>query len=240
MSEYPKTQNLYASNGGDAKGAGHERGPQYGYGHPSFATIGEWLVLDKLDGMNMRVTYRNTPPAPQCDSVDPDVLIQGRTDKANLPGDLIANIQAWATPAAFQAVFGEEREVESGTITYLTRTYPETVILYGEGIGPGIQGAAGQAYGGVKRFVLFDVKVGYKWLDWDDVRDVAYKLGIDHADTLATGVDLADAMAAAVCPYFLGDESPRPYVEGGVLRTDPYLFDWRGNRITAKYKVRDL
>ena len=61
MSEYPKTQNLYASNG--VNGAGHERGPQYGYGHPSFPTIGEWTVLDKLDGMNMRVTYHGAGPA---------------------------------------------------------------------------------------------------------------------------------------------------------------------------------
>lgn len=230
MSEYPKTQNLYASNG--VNGAGHERGPQYGWGHPAYGQIGEWLVLDKLDGMNMRVTFN--PYGHDDEPSAPDVRINGRTDKANIPGDLLANIQAWATTDALMAALDYDPAWQLGDDDLYA--WQHQAILYGEGIGPGIQGAAGQAYGGDKRFVLFDVKVGYKWLDWSDVKDIAGKLGIEHALELGRGgLDFAKIIAVA------GEEDTgRAFVEGGILRTDPYLFDWRGNRIMAKYKVRDL
>lgn len=240
MSEYPSTQNLYASNGLSNKG--HERGPQYGFSHPSFDSISKWLVLDKLDGMNMRVVFH--PYGHNDDPTDPTVGIFGRTDKAQIPGDLLSSIQDWALPVSLMTVFGYDPLWELGDDDKFA--WQHKVVLYGEGVGPGIQGAAGQAYGGKKRFVLFDVKIGHKWLDWDDVVDVANKLGIETATMLGRDVDLEMAKMLAVnedaFPEHtgLGVTYKRAYVEGGILRTDPYLFDWRGNRIMAKYKVRDL
>lgn len=227
--EYPKTENLYRRNPET-----HVVGPEEGFRQPEVGLIGSWLVLDKLDGMNMRVIYK--------DGLLPEDAVQvyGRTDRAQIPGDLMASILSWATEDRLFSTFAFEAKEQTGLPgDGPILATPDEVILFGEGIGPGIQGAAGAAYGGEKRFVLFDVVVDGHWLRWNDVKDVARKLGIGVVSSLGRDCTLEQAKAAAVGPNFPGGE-PRAFIEGGILRTDPYVFDWRGNRVGAKYKVRDL
>lgn len=217
MIEYPSIKNLYASN--EINGAERRRGPEFGFSHPSFGHIGQWLVLEKVDGTNVRVIFE-----PAAEKV---LRYAGRTDNAQLHPQLMAHLDGLIADEGrwFETFFDEEG------------IGPERIILFGEGYGPGIQ-KAGVAYGGDKRFILFDVLVGDRWwLGWDDVVDVARKLGIPTVPAFALDADLKRAKSLVAETALLDDAS---HAEGVILRTDPYLFDGRGHRIMAKYKVRDL
>lgn len=234
--EYPKIENLYASNG--AQDSSRRRGPEFGFKAPGAEQIARWLVTEKVDGMNMRVIWR---PYPLSEESDPngELLIYGRSDKAQITGDLAAYMRETFTYERLVETFGLD-ELDSGPMgdgdSWVLRL-PEEVVLFGEGFGPGVQ-KAGHAYGGAKRFILFDVVVNGHWLTWDNVVDVAQKLGIPHVPVLARGVDLETAKSFVQSSELLPAGSE--HIEGIVARTDPYLFDWRGHRIIFKYKVRDL
>lgn len=225
--EYPKTENLYARDPET-----HISGPEWGFRMPEVGQVGRWLVLEKVDGMNMRVVYE--PGAEP-----PDVHIYGRTDRANIPGDLRDHMGSVFDSDKLWDIFMPPSDDPAwGCDCHPVEKAPgpNEVILYGEGYGAGIQ--QGGHYGPEKRFILFDVRVDGKWLDWDDVVDVAEKLDIETVPVLARGVDLETAKKYVSYSCLLGHEHEK--VEGIILRTDPYLFDWRGNRVMAKYKVRDL
>lgn len=225
MSEYPKIENLYARCPDT-----HVCGPEHGLRVPEVGLISKWLVLEKVDGMNMRVVLM---PAQQ-GNTEPwgstRVNIYGRTDRAQIPGDLLAHMQETFTVEKLIDAFGRVCP-EEGLLL------PEReVTLYGEGFGPGIQ-KAGHAYGGAKRFVLFDVRIGDWWLKWADVQSIAETLGIPTVPVLAQDVELDLAKGYVRRSDLLTDPD---HVEGIILRTDPYVFDQRGRRVMVKYKVRDL
>lgn len=212
MTEYPKIENLYARDPET-----HKSGPEHGFRLPAVGQIAQWLVLEKVDGMNMRVVF--TPA-----EVDP-VHIFGRTDRAQIPADLCASIAKWAQPYAFFEAFADEDGIG-----------PAQVILFGEGFGAGIQ--QGGHYRPDKGFILFDVLVDGHWLSWLDVVDVAGKLGIEHVPVLAHNADLD--LVTLLVEDRMSDLTDPEHVEGVIARTDPYLFDGRGRRVMFKYKVRDL
>lgn len=229
--EYPKIENLYASNG--EQGAGYRRGPEFGFKLPAVEQISQWLVLEKVDGMNLRVIFQAGNGAA------PTIRFAGRTDKANLPGDLVTYLEETFTIARMIRAFGHTHE-EQPEVWHI----PESVVLFGEGFGPGIQ-KAGQAYadvtGGAKRFILFDVLVDRKWwLSWDNVVDVAQKLFVPHVPVLQKWADLDDIRWLVRNHYSRLQPSGSEHVEGVIARTDPYLFDARGRRVMFKHKVRDL
>lgn len=212
MSEYASIKNLYKMDEAD-----HKRGPEDGFSNDAFGGF-TWLVTEKVDGMNMRVILDL--------EADPVFRIAGRSDKAQIPGDLMDFMLAQFKANEVAEVFANE----DGSI-------PSPIVLYGEGYGPGIQ-KVGAAYGGVKRFILFDVKVGNTWLDWDDVVDVAGKLFIPHVPVLGRGLTLEEAKALVHDSELLGHG--HEHVEGFVARSEPQLFDKWGQRLVFKYKVRDL
>jgi hypothetical protein len=136
---------------------------------------------------------------------------------------------------------------------------PVKMIVYGEGYGPGIQ-KIGVQYALQKSFRAFDV-VTYRgiaehghwgpglWRTWADVRMVADILGIKAAPELMRDVPLDE-----IVEYVRRDSisrvayeentnlEPGTYIpaEGVVVRTDPYLYDYRGNRVLFKLKGHDL
>ena len=217
--EYPKTENLYARDPET-----HKVGPEYGFRQPEVGLISRWLVTEKVDGMNMRVVW-----APELTG-DQQLFFFGRTDRANIPGDLLQHMQATFTEARMREVFSTV--ADDGMLSY-----PERVILFGEGFGPGIQGAAGQAYGGEKRFILFDVVVNDTWLRWEDVLDVGCAFGVPTVPVLCESCTLEEAKATVSWSNLLNSSE---HIEGIVARTEPPLFDRRGKRVMFKYKVRDL
>lgn len=221
--EYPKTENLYASNG--AQDSTRASGPEFGFRQEAVGQISKWLVTEKVDGMNMRVLYQpNWPKAPM-------IQFFGRTDRANIPGDLRTHMEQTFTPTALSVAFDTSDPLDPEPLL------PDEVILFGEGFGPGIQ-KAGQAYGGVKRFILFDVVVNGVWLSFANVQDIAQKLGIESVPVLCEACDLETAKLSVGHSLLQAPDSE--HIEGIVARTDPYLFDGRGKRVMFKYKLRDL
>lgn len=213
--EYPKTENLYASNG--EQGKTYKRGPEFGFKAPGVEQISRWLVTEKVDGTNMRVIFE-----PAAERV---VTIAGRSDRAQIPPDLLRYMEETFTEAKLFEAFADDEGIG-----------PSRAVLFGEGFGPGIQ-KAGSSYGGSKRFILFDVLVGDWWLNWENVVDVARKLDIPTVPVLAKDVTLEQAKTFIAQSELLPAGSE--HIEGIVVRTDPYLFDGRGKRVMFKHKVRD-
>lgn len=232
--EYPSIQNLYAMDKET-----HERGPAQGYQAPGVEQISNWLVTEKVDGMNIRVQFQ---PYGWSDEPGPaELAFYGRTDRAQLPGDLVQHLQGRFTVSNLMSTFEFDPEWELGMDD--DYAWQKTVTLFGEGYGLGIQGAVGQAYwqengmdGGNKWFRLFDVNVGGAWLSWENVQDVARKIGVPTVPEFGKGdLDFVKSLVRE-SELIPGSE----HVEGIVARTDPYLFDGRGHRVMFKYKVRDL
>lgn len=233
--EYPSIYNLYAMDKET-----HERGPEQGFQASGVDQIARWLVTEKIDGMNIRVQFN--PYGWNDEPGDPGLSFYGRTDRAQLPGDLLDHLQGRFTTSNLMATFDYDPGWQLGDDERYA--WEHTVTLFGEGYGPGIQGAVGAAYGEAnldggkhKQFRLFDVNVSGAWLSWENVEDVARKLGVHTAPVLAYGVSLEEAKSYVSTSDLI---PASPHIEGIVARTDPYLFDGRGNRVMFKYKTRDL
>src|SRR5882672_8831956 len=88
--------------------------------HPVIADIGRWIVTEKVDGTNIRVSKRLVLGG--C-----NVEVNGRSDNAQIPGDLIQHLLTIFPPEKMDSLFVEGAQ-------------PGTVItLFGEGFGAGIQ-----------------------------------------------------------------------------------------------------
>lgn len=119
-----------------------------------------WTFTEKVDGTNIRVVWDGNR-----------VSFQGKTDKANTPVDLLDSLAEIFPEEGFEQVFQDK-----------------PVTLYGEGLGPKIQG--GGKYSKVPTFALFDVLIGGNFLLRADVLDVADKLGCGVVPLVAHNVDL--------------------------------------------------
>jgi len=189
---------------------GEFRIPEFGLVRPE-----AWIFQEKIDGTNIRVGWNGS-----------EVEIGGKTNNAQLPGDLLANLIREFTPTKMAAQFPEASLVAP-------------VILCGEGYGPGIQKGGG-AYRADKGFILFDVRVGDWWLEWSNVQAVASGLG-------CAVVPLYENSLGAIINALKGDHiysacatDKDRKAEGVVMRTEPTLYSSRGHRIMAKLKVSDF
>jgi ATP-dependent RNA circularization protein (DNA/RNA ligase family) len=174
-----------------------------------------WEFTEKVDGTNVRVIF------------DTDITFQGRTDTSQLPSKLFKRLTELFPPSARG--------------TFATKfTDAHTVVLYGEGYGPGIQ-KAGAAYRDDLSFVLFDVKAvndnGTWWLGRKDVEDVAATFGLDVVPIVGSGT-LYDAIEMVQEGFVSrwGDFIS----EGVVARPAIELVDRHGERIITKIKHRDF
>lgn len=128
-----------------------------------------WIFTEKMDGTNLRIRHK-----------DNEVEVRGRTDRAQLPMDLVGNTLGLFNKDILKEKYGDT-----------------TVTFFGEGYGGKIQSPMGMNYSpdGKKRFILFDINIGGVWLKQDIVTGMAIGLGIDRvpivgAGTLQDGVDL--------------------------------------------------
>lgn len=188
--------------------------------HPVIATISKWDVTEKVDGTNIRVMLDETG----------NVTFGGRTDKAQMPADLIQYLLKTFTPKKLKAAF--EREGEP----------LPSVVLYGEGYGSGIR--KGGYYRADKAFRLFDVLVGGKWwLDWANTCDVANKLDIKPVPYLGrwTLPEITNAVRNGIASVVAKEESGKEAMaEGIVARPIETLFDKKGHRLIIKLKTKDF
>ena len=104
--------------------------------NPAMEIISKWVVTEKVDGMNMRVAMTFG------DAQDAKLSVAGRSDKAQIPGDLTEWIHSNIMPGSMYELFKED-----------TPTGAE-MVLFGEGYGAGIQ--KGSYYSKEKKFILLE------------------------------------------------------------------------------------
>jgi hypothetical protein len=180
---------------------------------PVLATISEWDVTEKIDGTNIRVML----------SLDGEVTFGGRSNAAQIPGDLVQCLMRTFPAGLVKSVLWKDSPVEA--------------VLYGEGYGPGIQKGGG-LYRKDKAFILFDVLVGGKWwLEREDVEQIARSIGVEVVPYLGRR-SLAEVVSLVSNPFpsALGTAM----AEGVVARPIQTLFDRRGERLIIKLKTKDF
>lgn len=213
MITYPKIETLY------------NRDPTFKIAPASlrwaeFSLVNHWYLTEKIDGTNIRVGLAS----------DGRVTFGGRTDKAQIPGPLLAYLEETFPAERVAAVFDPGAEI----------------VLFGEGYGERIQKGGGDYRPGVA-FRLFDVWVGGWWLNAADVDDVAAKLGIRTAPCVGRNVHFshfpqtAGELRAILSESLVASEEGRGRAaEGIIARTDPLLLRRDGRRLMWKLKFSDF
>ena len=189
-----------------------------------------WLFTEKVDGMNIRVIL----------FPDGHMEFRGRTDKADLPSDLITRL-AYLFHDPVKAIAeghmpnADWRRQFAWWFDTPMDERP-TITLYGEGYGPGIQ--KGGAYGDAKNFILFDVRIGQRFLDWQSIVDISDGLGIKRVPVVGAG-SLHEAVDMVTNGWH-SRLTGQLRAEGIVARLLYELRDGRGGRLLVKVKDRDL
>jgi hypothetical protein len=224
---YPKIETLFErSKEGDTLGRVTTT-----YRSPDHQQVKDWLVTEKIDGQNIRVSLEQDETGLWV------VKFYGRSDNAQLPPKLLTYLQETFTLNKMTRLCLPNKE---GDFVI----YP--ICLYGEGYGEGIQ--KGGYYRKGVSFRLFDVLAENRWwLSWEDVCEVSGVLDIDVVTSFGlwstdTVVDIV--FAGIVKSHVANEDRPdRPTdvpMEGVVARTDPYLYDKFGGRVMFKLKARDF
>ena len=173
-----------------------------------------WEWTEKIDGTNVGVVWDGHR-----------VSFQGRTEKAQLPVDLVnvlyEKFGGDVNEEMFEQSFGEKN-----------------VILFGEGYGKKIQKVGG-LYRDDMSFILFDVYLPEKnlWLTRDSVKDIANYFGVDIVPTINYGNLYKAVEYVKSKPMSTIGIAP---MEGLVCRPIVELNDRGGKRVIVKIKARDF
>jgi hypothetical protein len=185
------------------------------FSKPEFDNIKKWLITEKIDGTNIRVSYERST-----------VTFDGRTDDAQISAHLYKALQELFTVELLASAFIETPDSQP----------PGRVVLYGEGYGAKINN--GGLYRDDTGFILFDVWIDGWWLDRENVEDVAKKLNIPVVPT--RGTMSLDEAVALVKTNPMSEISNKPRVaEGIVARSYPLMLFRDGRPIMWKLKVKD-
>lgn len=211
MSEYGKIETLYER---DEKTFKVKVGQLK---NRTYSLLKTWHWTEKVDGTNIRCIWR-----------DGKLTFGGKTDNAQIHADLVRWLYEHISVDRLRNVFPDE----NGT--------PVDVVLYGEGYGAGIQKGGGD-YSAIKQLIVFDVLVGGKWwLSYENVKDVADKLGLAVVPSLGE-MTLEDATEFVRKGFkSLCAVNPEKNAEGLVGRPLETLFDKKGHRLITKLKTKDF
>lgn len=202
--EYPKIHTMFKRDEHNVIVPGDWSVPEFEY-----LADRPWQWTEKVDGTNIRLHWNGS-----------EVRVGGRTDNAQVPARLIANIDDQLDPRLWKTIFPDANNV----------------TVYGEGYGAKIQ--SGGMYRQDQSVIVFDVLVGSWWLSEDNVLDVAIKLGLEVVPFVHRSLPLVDAIEA-VRVGAVSSQWPDARIEGLVGRPVVDLFNRRGERIMAKVKVKD-
>jgi hypothetical protein len=201
--EYHKIETLYERGDNFKVKPGALKSRAYG-------VIKTWHWTEKIDGTNIRIIWE-----------DGKMRFNGRSDNAQMPGDLVKTLYESVDPVKLADIF-------QGT----------KAVVYGEGYGAGIQ-KCGVLYGPKKKFIGFDVLVEDKWwLSREDVEDVLTKLGLDAVPYL--GEMTLEEATEKVRVGFPSAINSALQAEGMVGRPIETLFDKKGARLIVKLKTKDF
>ena len=214
--KYPKIQTLYDRDENFKVDTSRLRLPE-------FSLIKEWVITEKIDGTNIRIFL----------TLDGTVEIRGRQAKSQVPVFLLSYLREVFTPNVVRDALIPAGEIQV-----------HEYILYGEGYGNKIQNAGRQYRLDDVSFRLFDVRVGGLWLNWDNVENIAWKLGICTAPVIGNIGYLPRSktdLLGTVCESIVAREDSGNVClpEGIVARTEPLLLMRNGRRLMWKLKYRD-
>ena len=185
-----------------------------------------WECTEKIDGTNIRV-YVTMEAGEGEDPWLYGVTIKGKIDRAELSSKLVKKLESIFFKVDWAKVFP-------------TLTPEDTVCIYGEGYGAGIQKCGGRYISNDVNFILFDVKFNEWWLKREDCEDIAKKCNVDV-------VPLIDYMTIPQAVEFVKNgfksrisEDKDLNAEGLVLRTTCGLRFRNGERVITKIKTRDF
>lgn len=182
----------------------------------TYSLLKTWHWTEKVDGTNIRCIWQNGK-----------LSFGGKTDNASIPADLVTWLYENVKIEKLAEVF-----------PFVDGATDERVVIYGEGYGAGIQ--KGGDYSSIKQLIVFDVLVDGKWwLNYENVCDVASKLGLCVVPSLGE-LTLEDATELVRVGFMSKCAAkPRP-AEGLVGRPLETLFDKKGHRLITKIKTKDF
>jgi hypothetical protein len=207
MNEYPKIETIFDRDPA-THGVVWDR-----WRTPEFEYLQDahWLWTEKVDGTNIRIMWDGQR-----------LTFGGRTDNAQIPAFLIDRLRQ----------LFEQKSAERCSVFGLSN-----VVLYGEGYGNKIQKTGHLYLADSQDFVLFDVRVNDRWLEYDGILSVAEGLSIPAVPVVGGGcLHNAASMAMGGFDSMWGEFM----AEGLVVRPAITLLDRRGNRIMGKIKYRDF
>ena len=222
MSEYHKIETLYERDEKTFKVRVGE------LKNRTYSLLKTWHWTEKIDGTNIRCIWK-----------DGKLSFGGKTDNAQIHADLVKWLYENVTPEKVRVAFPpDEWDREGGGFEY-TGLKDIDVVIYGEGYGAGIQKGGG--YSTTKKLIVFDVLVDGKWwLNYENVCDVAAKLGLDVVPSFGE-MTLEDA-TVMVWNGFMSKcaVDSKQMAEGLVGRPLETLFDKKGHRLITKLKTKDF
>jgi hypothetical protein len=176
----------------------------------------EWIFTEKIDGMNIRVVWDGHK-----------VAFYGRTNKAELPKDLVARLESYFGGKENEQIFEQK--------------FGETpIIIYGEGYGAGIQ--KGGRYRSDKDFIMFDVEINGMYLERESMEEIAMAFGVSVVPVIS-GMTLEGAITTIRIAGIISTVARGEAVveaEGLVGVPKQRILDARGNRVIVKILTRDL
>jgi hypothetical protein len=183
----------------------------------TYSLLKTWHWTEKVDGTNIRCIWH-----------EGKLTFGGKTDSAQIHADLIKWLYENVTAEKIRAAFPPELGADVN------------VVIYGEGYGAGIQKGGGD-YSLVKQLIVFDVLVdGRWWLNYENVCDVAAKLGLKVVPsfgemTIEEATEFVRSGFKSRCAVVQSKDA-----EGLVGRPLETLFDKKGHRLITKIKTKDF
>lgn len=186
---------------------------------PEWTQVGGWSVTEKIDGTNIRVHL----------DIEGKVHFGGRTERAQVPAFLLDHLM-------------ETFPAEKMKAALWLDGVPADAVLFGEGYGPKIQKGGGNYRSDVS-FRLFDVYVGEKWwLEWNNVVDVAAKLGITTPQLIfanAAWGAIEHLVRVGFASYAAKEDGGTGRQAEGIVARSPF-FNRHGSRVMFKLKTKDF
>lgn len=210
MKEYQKIETVFARDIDGTKKLieGKYRNPIVEY-----LKDNNWIFTEKVDGTNIRVLWNGHT-----------FEFYGRTDKAQIPADLVNKLQSIFCNNEMEQMFEQLFE-------------DTEVMIIGEGYGRKIQ-KVGSAYNpdGVD-FIVFDIMINNMYLSRFDVENICDKLGLNMVPVIHTG---SIQSAVGIVKSGLRSTIGNCEAEGLVGVPVVPIYNKLGNRIIIKIKGRDF
>ena len=187
------------------------------YTDPRFGMVKKWSITEKVDGTSIVLEYR----------MDGSLDFGGRTSKTHFSEDRAEFLKSQLNDHADDA------------FNIIDEFGIDSLSVYAEMIGPGIQ--SGGRYTDKYELRVFDMRAGDYWLDFSRVQDNCELLGFEPVPLLNhfpwDEFDIVEMVEGGFASTFARD---RGYLaEGVVARTDPLLYDNKGDRVMWKLKHSD-